>query len=184
MEKLSKEQIISMMNEKLSSYINESYIEKFNGMKQLEAYRFGIDTLNKVRETYLVTAEEYGEFDINNILCYGFIVYSHVMGKLVDAYMSRFVNNIYKGEGLFDEFDISNCKWYDEEFYCDLPYAIKHDFMEYVYIPQLDFLTDCRTVFVCNVPHDEQPENLLDKLSELMLDCTYIHASYKEVMKK
>ena len=193
MEKLSKEQIVSSVNESLSSFLNENYHDKFKDMDEKEAYRLSKDILNDLRETWKHNIEEtcnsvisktcksYG-LNNDNTMNYCAIVYRYVLAKVVDGYFKAYDENY---EPQYNELDITNYKWYDEELDCDLPYEIFYDHMEYVYMPRLELLTDCRSVFVSGVPYDETHlSSIFVKLSELLHEYGYINAPYNDVMAK
>ena len=199
MEKLSKEQIVSSVNESLSSFLNENYHNKFKDMDEREAYRLSKDILKDVKEacrsfffktckntitkTCNCTIVECDIFNERNVTNYCDIVGRYILAKVVDGYLLSFALN-YKP--VYNELDETKYKWYDiEELECDLPYEIFYDHMEYVYMPRLELLTDCRTVFVSGVPYDETHlSSIFVKLSELLNEYGYINAPYNDVMAK
>lgn len=198
MEKLSKEQIVSSANKWFEDFLNENYYEKFKDMDENEAYRLSRDILKDVKEagrsfffktcknTIIKTCDctvlESDVLNGRNVTNYCDIVGRYILAKVVDGYLKAFVENY---ETQYDELDESIYKWYDEELECDLPYEIICDYMEYVYIPRLEWLTDCRYVFVYHVPYDETHlSGLLNKLSDLLHDYGCINAPYYAVMAK
>ena len=198
MERLSKEQIVSSVNKWFEDFLNVNYYEKFKDIDENEAYRLSKDILKDVKEacrsfffktckstitkTCNCTVVECDVFNERNVTNYCDIVGRYILAKVVDGYLLSFVLNY---EPQYKELDITNYKWYDEELDCDLPYEIICDYMEYVYIPRLELLTDCRYVFVSSVPYDETHlSSLLNKLSELLHDYGYLNAPYNDVMAK
>ena len=186
MEKLSKEQIVSSVNESLSSFLNENYHDKFKDMDEKEAYRLSKDILKDMIKTCnSVISKTCKSHALNegNVTNYCAIAYRHVLAKVVDGYLLSFALN-YKP--VYNELDETKYKWYDiEELECDLPYEIFYDDIEYVYIPRLELLTDCMTVFVSGVPYNETHlSSLYVKLSELLHEYGYINAPYNDVMAK
>lgn len=198
MEKLSKEQIVSSVDKWFEDFLNEDYYEKFKDMDENEAYRLSKDIVKDVKEacrsfffktckntitkTCDCTIVECDIFNERNVTNYCDIVGRYILAKVVDGYFKAFVENY---ETQYDELDITNYKWYDvKEIECDLPYEIFCDYMEYVYIPRLEWLTDCRYVFISHVPYDETHlSSLLNKLSDLLSDYGYINAPYNDVIK-
>ena len=186
MEKLSKEQIVSSVNKWFEDFLNENYYEKFKDMDDREAYRLSKEILKDMIKTCnSIISKTCKSHALNNdnTMNYCAIVYRYVLAKVVDAYLLSFMLNY---EPQYNELDETNYKWYDvEELDCDLPYEIFYDHMEYVYMPRLELLTDCRTVFVSGVPYDETHlSSIFTKLSELLNEYGYINAPYNDVMAK
>lgn len=199
MEKLSKEQIITSANKWFEDFLNEDYYDKFKDMSKSIAYRLSKDIVKEVKEAYRIffvktcksnitktcdcTILECNAFNERNVENYCTIVYRYILAKVVDGYFKAFDKN-YKP--VYNEFDETKYKWYGVDWIeCDLPYEIFYDDIEYVYIPRLELLTDCMTVFVSSVPYDETHlSSIFAKLSELLNEYGYINAPYNDVMAK
>lgn len=202
MEKLSKEQIVSSVNESFSSFLNVNYYDKFKNMNKRSAYRLFKKFLNDLKEVYLdIEAEtcctdisktcytdrsktcEFHALNNDNVRNYCYIVYRYVLAKVVDGYLLSFVLNY---EPVYNELDESKYKWYDvDRIECDLPFEISYRGMQYVYMPRLELLTDCQYIFVSCVPYNEtRSESLLKKIAAMTLEYGYINAPYNDVMAK